>query len=60
MCGWFDTALSIKQLVPNQRVETTRRWLVSTTQKPVVHFKAEPLSHPRVLRQSAIDTWSVC
>ena len=38
----------------------TRGWLVSTTQMPVEHFKAEPLSHPRVLRQSAIDTWSVC
>ena len=38
----------------------TRGWLVSTIQKPVVNFKPEPLSHPRVLRQSAIDTWSVC
>lgn len=38
----------------------SRGWLVNTSQQRVVHFKPKPLSHPRVLHQSTIATWSVC
>ena len=95
MCGWFDTAISVKQLgskmspMANSNTQPQTQpdqggqgWLVNTTQQQVVYFKPEPgsetttwvsirtykynppqppepLSHRRVLRQNAIDTWTM-